>query len=340
MFNKLNAVFLSSSLFAMMLTACGGGDTNNGTSDSDTASLNQTALGITTENSNVVGKVVIGSTVGDTGGAAALVSSLIGVQGQQMEHRHNIVYTARHLLDFAVSASKQLDQQLLGVEKVHNCDFAGSFNSDFVDNNANAVLDKGDSLSMAFNNCQDTQEDEVLSGSVRLSLNDKLVATNSSVAYADVELTFNQLRTGVSVINGDMSLILSMVNNDLTTRISGSEISYRDDSGSLAALYDYSMAMTLAGESGGYGMELSGRLASNLLSGSVSFANSQNKPMIGNMLNEPNNLTTGEIIIMGANNSSVRLTPLSNQSVIVETDVDGDGVYEHIETQSWDDVLA
>jgi hypothetical protein len=48
----------------------------------------------------------------------------------------------------------------------------------------------------------------------------------------------------------------------------------------------------------------------------------------------------GELLIVGANNASIRLVALDDTNVRLDTDIDGDGEVDESETTTWDDIAS
>ena len=85
----------------------------------------------------------------------------------------------------------------------------------------------------------------------------------------------------------------------------------------------------------GYTLEANGDLDSNILGGLVSF--STKVPFTGAGDAFP---SVGEMLITGANNSSVRLIAVNSVTVSLQVDEDGDGAFDEVIASTWEEILA
>lgn len=153
----------------------------------------------------------------------------------------------------------------------------------------------------------------------------------------DVVLINMQLTTANDMItsNGDTSVTLDTTGNPLlSTTISGNSINTTTSTRS-DTLSNFSTLQTVdvSVMPEPYTLTASGTVDSSELDGVFVYTTPVTFQGVGS-----NNPFAGELLITGANGSTVRLIALDDANVRIETDDNGDGTVDSTEDTTWDDV--
>lgn len=207
------------------------------------------------------------------------------------------------------------------------------------------TLSAGDTLRGVFDDCDDG-DGVVLNGQLDLLVNnvvgELLLDPEFGLAGA-FELTMTVTLTNLSAddggdvptVNGAMSLVLDTRGfPQFSTRVSGDRLAMSSALRSLTVEHFISTLLEDMGVSS-FTMTATGRVSGSRYEGYADYQTEE--PFVGVLGDNPQQ---GEMLIQGANNSSVRLIAIDALSVRLEIDTNGDGAAEEIRTVSWDEAVS
>jgi hypothetical protein len=310
-------------LFALGVVACGGSG-----SDNDNPPLVPTdEIGITVSNGQEVARVTY-LAAAQSGDSAGLVGNA-GIAADS----GGILKTSA---GFAKPVQIAVNMIPFGPETVP-CDMNGTMTiSGNIQNPM--TLSAGDTISIEARECDDGQG-EIIDGDIHFT-----VAAFSGDMGGDLyELTMAleiidfQVRTPDEVVlsNGDVTVTVDTLRSPVvSTMVTGDSLTL-DLSGASETLVGFSTSETLDGGlvPSPYTMTASGTLDSTQLGGTVHYST----PVMfeGLDLDYPH---TGELLIQGENNTSVRLIALEGGRVRILIDSDGDGEPNDTIETTWDEL--
>jgi len=318
------------------LAGCGGGGGGGGDGAQAPVAPVAPAASITSANMDVVARrsYALAFDVYDASFAAA--DQLKSAQNAPATSATSIALGRLRALvgaDARGSGTKSLAVSKAVLSATEPCE-SGSINLSWNDANGNNDIDAGESGSFVFANC--------VLGGVRFNggLGMRLTALNSSSAVdsATAAFTFDAL-TAVSPgesgsISGDLTLqaTITYAGPSFTTvttvdaSISGSRLALVDN-GAPRTFDNYAGRLQLDEVARLYTFSVSGTATGAGLPGSVSF--STPVPISGGYGVDP---TTGELVVVGADNARLRLTASRNASLTLTLDADGDGTADATRT--------
>lgn len=215
-----------------------------------------------------------------------------------------------------------------------NCTISGSMTVTVNDMDSDGVPSAGDSVSITFNNC--VESDGTLSGSIIFVIN-AISGTSDTYPYSeDVTVTYgNYTLTNAqssASINGSMKLSVSRTDQyAFTASVSTPSLTVSASYGGVTrslTISDYSATTTRTPD------PTYVYLTSHTITGSVtsSALNSQTISFTTptGFVDRGTDVypSTGVMAVTGASNSKLRITAISNTEVTEELDADGDGIYE------------
>jgi hypothetical protein len=196
-------------------------------------------------------------------------------------------------------------------------------------------LSAGDSMSFTANNCSE-QDGMTMNGSV--SINNVSVSGNPETPLLGYSMQFtiqaNNFRVTDGVesvaLHGGMTMAQSTDDGvSFTHTISGSSIQVTE--GGVSASLGNFMIEASEDSNLAYTLDLNATVSSSELGGSVTIVTDTVFQGI-----EPNEPSSGQATIIGANNSSVTLIAMGSDNVRLEIDEDGDGTAETFVDTTWD----
>jgi len=219
---------------------------------------------------------------------------------------------------------------------LENCANGGTVDVTINQANVNTIT-VGDSIVAVFADCDDGLG-YVISGTVDITIAAVQgdILTDIFLLGMDIVMTDIVITEGASTMtaDGDFTLTLDSLNFPRTRMsLSGTELEVGSD-GMIVTLADFDHALQL--EFGVYpGVEVlvadvSGRLTSSLLGGSVDYDTTLSIEAVGD--DDPH---VGEILITGADDSSVRIVIIDNSHIQLEVDEDGDGTVDEFIDTTW-----
>lgn len=219
-------------------------------------------------------------------------------------------------------------------EKLENCANAGTVDVTAVLANPN-TLTVGDQITAIYDNCDDN-EGYVISGEVDLTvaavqgdINTDVFLLGFDVVLSDVAITEG---TETVTANGDFTLTLDSLNFPvIALSLAGSELQF-GAAGEVITLTDFDHFLEV--DAGVFPdtklAEILGRLDSQTLGGTVDYETIVPLQAIGD--DDP---YTGELLITGADDSTVRVVIIDSANVTLEIDANGDGVVDEYVDTTW-----
>lgn len=304
-----------------VVAGCGGGGGSGGSSD------NAPTLAITTDNGEAVSAAVVS-------GVLAVFEVTEGAGGPILEPTAG----ANSVLQKTRPVPGRMFQ--VPVQGTEPCDVAGevTLSGNLADP---TTLTVGDTITANFDNCDDG-DGFVIDGRLALT-----VADVDGDVFTDVFLlTLDMVLTDLTVTaedetvaaDGDLAYTFdTLAFPTILTALSGSELSVTETSQSVTFRNFY---QTLEVDGGvvptTYVAEANGRLRTSALGGSVDYETIEPIQASG----EDNPPNTGEILVSGADNSQVRIVVVSEETVRLEIDTEGDGVVDEYIDTTWDALLG
>ena len=322
------AVFISVSV---LLVACGGG----GGGGSDSVTTSSAPVTISAANAEAVAAASYKTTAGLEGSGSGTTGFLTGAVTQTASPGIN-------LIDVMISQFKTIPQRasvnasgsLTGVvvSETIACAISGSMTITFDDADNDQQLSTGDSMSFSANDC--TEDGMIMSGGV--SMNNVSVIGDPLSAPHSMQLSMQAnnftVTEGVESIalNGGMTMAESTNDGILFTHsITGSSIQVTEG-GVSAGLSNFSIEATEDDNTLAYTLDLNATVSSPELGGSVTIVTDTVFAGI-----EPNEPSSGQASITGANNSRVTLIAMGADNVRLEIDEDGNGTAETFVDTTW-----
>ncbi|MGI9321757.1 MAG: hypothetical protein ACR2O5_10115 [Thiogranum sp.] len=328
--NYVNAaVFVSVSA---LLGACGGGGGGGGGGNVTASSAPVT---ISATNAEEVAAASYKTTAGLEGSGSGATGFLTGAVTQTTSPGIDLV-------DVLISQAKTIPQlasanpagSLTGVvvSETIDCFNSGSMSITFDDSDNDQQLSTGDSMSFAANNC--TEDGMIMNGSV--TMNNVSVSGDPVSAPHSMQLSMQAnnftITEGAETIalNGGMTIAESTNDGVLFTHsITGSSIQVTEG-GVSAGLSNFSIEATEDNNTLAYTLDLNATVNSSELGGSVTIVTDTVFAGI-----DPNEPSSGQATITGANNSRVTLIVMGSDNVRLEIDEDGNGTAETFIDTTW-----
>jgi len=294
------------------LSACGGGG-GGGSSNNQVASPAPT-VAITKTN---------GATVSSSAGSGDTITTSISniaplTTGQTRRTAINLSDFARKLLHLGES------QTLQPLTATVSCPGGGSITAP----DANAT-----SGTVTFNACVGYLTTVTLDGSITFSASGDLASNyTATVTFQNFTITNG---ADVVTINVSMNISGTTVGTTVTTNVSYSKFSVTINSDYIN-IYNFHSTEIYDTSTLDYSLDWNYTFESSLINGVVKVATET--PIVGNNANPYP--YTGSVVFTGMNNSHTRVstnnsTGLSTDTVMIEVDADGDGVYEDSQTMTW-----
>jgi hypothetical protein len=189
----------------------------------------------------------------------------------------------------------------------------------------------GDEITAIFNDCDDG-EGSVINGefSFMIAAIEGDIFTDLFLLTLDVTLTDLVITEGTEILSADGEFSLTLDNLDYPISrlsISGDEFTL-GEGGETHSLMSFSHSMVIDGDTSR--AEASGTLDSSALEGTVDYDTPVTlEAFVGE------NPHVGEMLVSGADDSEVRIVVVDSTSVVLETDINGDGVVDDFVDTTW-----
>lgn len=201
------------------------------------------------------------------------------------------------------------------------------------------TLTAGDTIVVEFDNC-DQGLGEVLNGRMEMTVatfTGDLLVTGLYQLEMDVQLVDFRLTTALIEIlqNGDSTVSLDNTGMPLITMsISGNSMAtVTNNSTQIISNFSTAQSIDTSVQPEPYTMDTSGTVDSTDLGGIIDYSTPVTFQGAGD--GYP---FAGELLVVGADNASIRLVVLDDLNVRIDTDTDGDGNVDSSETTTWDDI--
>ena len=352
--------FISILALVVICVSCGGGGgggDDDGGGGGGSVDTNQ-PLAITSSNAPAVTGLVVdtvggGITVGSLG--TVVIASVDSAGGSGFEF--NLLHVTQDAVDRVWAMHQQgtlavADVSAAQVPESVECSIAGTVNAIWRDAAPIGELSERDSIILNFNSC--VEEDLTLNGGMDVGILDLVGDPSIDLSWTVVfRLNFNSLTAsdgGATVeVVGSLDATVDTqatgaVVTDITTEVStgpGSTVSsflYFGEGVDFTELTLYSVSFQ-ENTDGSFAVSGQGTLESSLIGGTVTFETTQEVTGTGFDVDNP---SAGEMLIVGAANSSVLLRILDSVFVELDLDDEGDGFDTGDVTlpSSWDELDA
>ena len=293
------------------LGACGGGGGSSSSNNPVTSPDPSVAIS-KTNSAQVASSAGSGDTI------TTSVSNLAPLTAGQTSR------TAFNLSDFTRQLLHLGDSQTLQPLAVTvNCPGGGSITA------PNATATTG---TFSFNACVGYLANVTLDGSVTFSVSGTSTNKSATATFSNFTIT-----NGSDVITIDVSINISVTTTGtlVTTKVSYSKFNVTVNSDYIN-IYNFQSTKTYDTSTQDYSLSWDYTFESSFINGVVHVATET--PIVGNAANQYP--FTGSVVFTGMNNGHVRIstnnsTGLPTDMVMIETDADGDGVYEDSQTMTW-----
>lgn len=310
------------------LAACGGG--GGGSNAAPPATL----ATITTTNAPDIAGAVMAAALegGDLGGFAGLAGPITSAPSTVLLTKVGSIPVgqAKSMLEESQIGTFQAPIDLPPVD----CASSGTYS--LTGNLANTgTLTAGDMITFDYDMCNDGLV--VIDGTMAMSITSfsgDFVSGTFSFGVT-VQLTgFTVTEGGQSATaNGDISMTLAASPTGSSSLTISSSSLDLGAAGGTHTLSDYTVEQTTDDITGAYTLDVSGSLTSSAFSGRVDFETTVVLEGVGSGL-----AFVGEVVITGAQSSTIRVTILGSSMIRLEIDTDGDGTPDQIVDTTWDEL--
>ena len=296
-----------------------GGDTGNGGSDG----ITQPTLSITGENGSDVAEAVV-TAIGLSFDIGDITDENLAAQPGD--------------IGLLAKATAGLHKSLpTGIQQApENCANGGTVDVSVTQADINTIS-VGDRIVIIFVDCDDGLG-YVISGTVDITFADIQgnIQTEVFLLGMDILLTDVVITEGTSTATGEGDFLLTLDSLDfpiMRMSLSGDELELGSD-GEVVTLTDFDHFLQIdIGPPEALVANVLGRLASSTLGGSVDYDTPVAVEAVDN--DDPN---VGEILVTGADDSTVRIVIIDDSSIRLEIDEDGDGTVDEFVDTNWDEL--
>lgn len=321
---------------ALSVTACGGGGGGGGATPPPTsAALTSSNQTIAAEDATSAAFLPLITSQTIVGAAATDEKALFVFANKQLDRLPAYIQNARAASAVAGAVASES----------YACTYGGTLQVTVNDADDNGIVSAGDSFTLTLSNCQEAEG--TLNGSLGLSF-DGLTGTYGTMPYgATATMSFGNLSLAGSQfstsINGSLTAGFTRSSTyAFTESLSTPSLTVTGTYGGVSrtrSLTNYAASATGTPDTT-YGhvtsYSASGTLSSTGLASQVIGISTPTAFVARGSDQYP---STGVLLISGANNSSVRVTALSNTQCAIALDENGDGTYEGDTTVNWNTLL-
>jgi len=338
-------------------TSCGGGGGGDEGGNAGAVNNNQ-ALPLNGSNALPVSGLVVdavagGFSAGSLGNVVITSADLPRGSGSEF----NILRTAQDAWDrlWALNIQRLLataDISLTQVPPSLVCSGGGTVSADWSDSDANGELSVGDNVTLSFNNC--VEEGLIQNGELEVGILSLVGDPASDPAWTVLfRLNFNSLTAsdteGIVQVVGSLDVSVDttasgVVVTEITTEVAtgpdttASSFLYFGEGNDFTELTLYSISFQ-ENTDGSFVLSSQGTLESSFIGGTVTFETILDLTSTAFNLDNP---SAGELLIVGAANSSILLRIRDSITVELDVDDEGDGfdAGDSTYTSSWDELSA
>jgi len=223
------------------------------------------------------------------------------------------------------------------------CAVAGSITTTVNDADNSQSLSSGDTLTLTFNQCQDSS-DAVVSGGMAFMVGSVTSALGGDVQFTG-SLAFVQLNatsgTGTANIQGSVGVAAAITSTSFhialtvaadALTVTSSAPGYLD-----TIVYDPGMQLTVTATDGTVpqsDVTLDGSFTASSIGGRIAVVTVLPLRQLGG----DGDASSGQVVVTGASGTHLRITALTATSVQLDLDADGDAVYERSGVFAWDSI--
>lgn len=314
-------------LIAMLLSGCGGGGSGGGASVPPASKII-----ITSANAPQVASAAINSAYALNGQSSAL-GQVLGVSITTNSSAPSLGAITRRIFKQAIQVTAPVAVTGVVVKDTVSCWSQGTVTATANVANVNS-LTAGDSISATFDTCDD-EFGVLITGTINLTI------TN----FSGDPLLLGAFTLGVRVstpgllvmdglhseaITGGFTLTSTSPNGvNITDSFSGSSLTITAN-GVIGTFTNFNMTATRNISTNAYTFSISGTIASSTLGGSISI---QTTNTISGV--DPSDPDTGQLVVSGANGTSVTVTVIDSTNIQLDVDEDGDGVADKTINTTW-----
>lgn len=320
----MKKLFISLSIFA--LGACGGGSGSGSGSSADLVTIDS-------QNAPEIAAAVATSTVNsDLPDGSEL---LFGITGSASKP------SAPDMAAFSKTLANQvLSAPVAGTsgDFQFDCEIAGSISISATVSNQ-STLSAGDRITFSFNNCSNSVN-EIADGTIRMTIRsfsgDVTTGENVSMSISTEFIDYNIIEGDGEVFgfDGDMTISLNATDPmNVVSSLSSNRLTVVEN-GRNQSIEDYNVEFSVDETTGAYTITTSGTFIDNAnLGGAVTFRTLA--PFEGTGDEDPQ---SGQMEITGADGGIIIITVQGANSVLIEIDIEGDGVIDGTIETTWDEM--
>lgn len=332
-----------------LLGACGGGGSDAG------APPPAAPVAITPANQEIVARAAVDGGLALTRSQVLQADGRAGIQSAQGEGtaraaaptsaRAAVLSLTRRALNLAVPDQRRVraDARVrpLAVTRVtEDCTVSGTLTVAFDDRDDSQTLTANDRMELGFSSCKEA-EDELVNGTIVFTIANVTAATElrqeftGSMSFQNVSMNFGD---AASSIHGSVSVgflsTSTLAQLNLTVGSSGLSATVTAPSYSDTVTYEPGLAiesvenLTIPASSTA---RINGSLSASTIGGLITLTTLQPVAQLHSDIYP----YAGQIRVVGAASSALRITVLDNALVRIELDAGGDGVYEAATDLPW-----
>lgn len=339
--NSVRSLFAAAAA-TVVLAACGGGGSDAGAPPPPAA-----PVAITHANQEIVARAALNGGMAPTRSQVLRVDGRAGIQSAQASSASRAASPAsvhaallsltQRALDFAVVDPKRFRadarvRRLAVGRATEDCSVSGTVTVSFDDRDDSQSLTADDRIGLDFSDCREA-DDERVDGSVLFTIANVMEATElrqeftGSMVFQDVEMSFGDATTR---IDGSVSVayLSTPTLTQLNLTVGSSALAATVSAPQYSDTISYRPGLTIASaehltEPASSTASIDGSFSASTIGGLITLTTLQPLAQLHSDV-YPN---AGQIRVVGAASSALRITVLDSERVRIELDADGDGTY-------------
>ena len=219
------------------------------------------------------------------------------------------------------------------------CNFDGFITLTITYTDLNTVT-AGDRITSTFDQCDDG-DGIVMDGYMDLLFTSFSGNVDTGLFNAIIAVTLGNLSmdegdpAGPVVADGEFQIATNTLSYPIVTTTVSGELVELQGNGKTLTMEDFSTTTVSDDSTLGYSITASGLVSGNEFEGVADYETVE--AFVGTGMENP---YAGEMLITGADNSSIRVTVLGVDSVLLEMDYDGDGAVDESIELTWDEAIS